>query len=122
MDVNDYQGHNHLFDINLVYGAQPLDEVSRRIHMGSPLTHVAELLGEKARAQGAPPLFVPVKDRPLLVGEARPVRNARMESVSQVHKLFIFQHRINLHQGGLFPGGSTTAQYPDQEKSKDQGV
>ena len=50
MAIKYDQRQNHFLDADLVLGTESLDEVSRRIHMGAPLSNMGVLVYQEAVA------------------------------------------------------------------------
>src|SRR5256885_6583016 len=67
------------------YGAKPLYEMSRWIHMRPPLADMRTQFGEETCSHEARTLLVPVNCFAGLIGKPRPVRDSRCELVRQVH-------------------------------------
>jgi len=70
--INNHQGQNHFLGIDLIDGAQPFDEMSRRIDVRPPLPNMREQLGEKTGTQCVRAFVIPVNRFPRFVRKAWP--------------------------------------------------
>jgi len=50
MNIDDGKRENHLLEVDLIHGAQPLNEMGRRIDMRSPLSDMCENLRKESSA------------------------------------------------------------------------
>ncbi len=73
--------------------------------MRPPLPNVVVFLRQKAGPHFTRAGFIPVEGLPLLVGKTRPMRDARLESMSQVHEFLLLEQGIHVLQGAGFVGG-----------------
>jgi hypothetical protein len=88
MDINDGKRENHFFEIDLIHGAQPLNEMGRRIDMRSPLSDMCENLRKESSAHCVRTLFIPINCFPRFIRKPRPSRYARSELVRKIYILF----------------------------------
>src|SRR3972149_6099506 len=91
MDINDHKSEDHLLQVDLVDGSQPLGEVRGWVNMGSPLPDMSEPLREETMTHGPHSRLIPVECLPLLIGKTRPMRDAGLKWMSQVDELLRFE-------------------------------
>ncbi|OQB51835.1 MAG: hypothetical protein BWX99_02701 [Deltaproteobacteria bacterium ADurb.Bin151] len=98
MHINHNQRQDHFPDIDLVHCAQPFNEVSGRIDMGSPLSDMRERLRIKTASQTSRTRFIGIERLPHFIGEPFPAGNPRSKSMGEIHKLFCPDHLPGIPQ------------------------
>src|SRR5437667_12654651 len=96
MNIDDGKRENHLLEIDLIHGAQPLNEMGRRIDVRSPLSDMCENLRKESSAHCVGALLIPINCFPRFIRKPRPSRNARPELVRKIYILILDQRLLNL--------------------------
>ena len=88
MHINNDKRQDHFFGIDLIDGAQPFDEMSRRIDVRPPLADMRKQLGEKTRTYSVRSFVIPVNRFPCFVRKAWPAGDTGRKFVRKVDILF----------------------------------